>query len=148
MYQGIVVGTDGSATATSAVVHAAGLAKTFGAPLHLVSAYRVPTAGGVAAAVPEAALVADGEWQLHAQAEVEHMLSGLADRFRADGVEVQVHACPGDPVRALLDVAAGNDADLIVVGNKGMKGVRRVLGSVPNSVAHSATCNVLIVSTV
>ena len=39
-------------------------------------------------------------------------------------------------------------ADLIVVGNKGMKGVRRVLGSVPNSVAHQANCSVLIVDTV
>jgi nucleotide-binding universal stress UspA family protein len=38
-------------------------------------------------------------------------------------------------------------ADLIVVGNKGMKGVRRVLGSVPNSVAHGAHCSVLIVDT-
>ena len=38
-------------------------------------------------------------------------------------------------------------ADLIVVGNKGMKGVRRVLGSVPNSVAHNAPCSVLIAVT-
>jgi nucleotide-binding universal stress UspA family protein len=33
------------------------------------------------------------------------------------------------------------------VGNKGMKGVRRVLGSVPNAIAHSAGCAVLIVNT-
>jgi len=37
--------------------------------------------------------------------------------------------------------------DLIVVGNKGMRGVKRVLGSVPNAVAHSASCSVLIVAT-
>lgn len=147
MYSGIVVGTDGSETATTAVVHAAGLAKGFGVPLHLVSAYRVPMSGGVAMAVPEAAIVADGEWQLHAQAEVERMLDGLAERYRADGVTVLVHACPGDPVRAMLDVAVANGADLIVVGNKGMKGARRILGSVPNSIAHAAECHVLIVST-
>jgi nucleotide-binding universal stress UspA family protein len=35
----------------------------------------------------------------------------------------------------------------IVVGNKGMRGARRVLGSVPNSVAHLAPCSVLIVDT-
>jgi len=34
-----------------------------------------------------------------------------------------------------------------VVGNRGMKGVRRVLGSVPNSVAHGAHCSVLILDT-
>jgi nucleotide-binding universal stress UspA family protein len=36
---------------------------------------------------------------------------------------------------------------MIIVGNKGMQGARRVLGSVPNKVAHHAPCSVLIVST-
>jgi nucleotide-binding universal stress UspA family protein len=44
-------------------------------------------------------------------------------------------------------VADSERADLIVVGNKGMKGARRVLGSVPNSVAHRANCSVLILPT-
>jgi nucleotide-binding universal stress UspA family protein len=47
----------------------------------------------------------------------------------------------------LCDVAANVRADLIVVGSRGMTGARRVLGSVPNSVAHNATCSVLIVQT-
>ena len=47
----------------------------------------------------------------------------------------------------LIADAAEVEADLIVVGNKGMTGVRRVLGSVPNSVAHSAPCSVLIAFT-
>jgi nucleotide-binding universal stress UspA family protein len=38
-------------------------------------------------------------------------------------------------------------ADLIVVGSKGMQGTRRILGSVPNSVAHKAGCNVLVAKT-
>lgn len=46
-----------------------------------------------------------------------------------------------------MDVAEREKADLIVVGNKGMAGVRRVLGSVPNSVAHQAPCSVMIVQT-
>jgi nucleotide-binding universal stress UspA family protein len=48
---------------------------------------------------------------------------------------------------AILDIAQSQDADLIVVGNRGMTGARRVLGSVPNSVAHGARCAVLIVPT-
>jgi len=36
-------------------------------------------------------------------------------------------------------------ADILVVGNKGMH--RRVLGSVPNTVTHKASCSVLIVKT-
>jgi len=49
--------------------------------------------------------------------------------------------------KALASVVADVDADLIVVGNKGMKGAGRILGSVTNTVAHKANCNVLIVST-
>jgi nucleotide-binding universal stress UspA family protein len=44
-------------------------------------------------------------------------------------------------------VATRVDADLVIVGNKGMRGARRVLGSVPNSIAHKAPCAVLIVDT-
>jgi nucleotide-binding universal stress UspA family protein len=50
------------------------------------------------------------------------------------------HAVPGDPAAALLGVAEDVEADLIVVGNKGMKGVGRVIGSVTNTVSHKAPC--------
>ena len=56
------------------------------------------------------------------------------------------HALPGDPAKAILSVANEVGADLIVVGNKGMKGKGRFLGSVPNDIAHQAACAVLIVS--
>ena len=58
-----------------------------------------------------------------------------------------VHAIPGDATAAILRVAQEVNADLIVVGNKGMKGKGRVLGSVPNTVSHKAPCSVLIVNT-
>ena len=49
---------------------------------------------------------------------------------------------------ALVSVAETVHADLIVVGNRGMQGARRVLGSVPNHVSHHARCDVLVVDTV
>jgi nucleotide-binding universal stress UspA family protein len=45
----------------------------------------------------------------------------------------------------LLKHAEEQDADVLVVGNKGMK--RRVLGSVPNTVSHKAQCTVVVVKT-
>jgi len=66
---------------------------------------------------------------------------------RLAGIEVQAHTGTGDPARSIVEVAELENADLIVVGNKGMVGVRRVLGSVPNSVAHQAPCSVMIVQT-
>ena len=55
--------------------------------------------------------------------------------------------CGGDPADALMSVAADEEAEMIVVGNRGMSGARRMLGSVPNRVSHHARCGVLIVPT-
>ena len=52
------------------------------------------------------------------------------------------------PAAALLAEAAEVDADVIIVGNRRMQGVGRLLGSVANEVAHNAPCDVLIVKTV
>ncbi len=68
--------------------------------------------------------------------------------MREAGIEVETFAREGDPADAILDVAEEHDADLIVVGNKGMTGARRfLLGSVPNKVSHHAPCSVLIIRT-
>jgi len=58
-----------------------------------------------------------------------------------------VHAPKGDPADALMAVAEREGADLIVVGNRRMTGVRRLLGSVPNKVTHQASFRVLVVNT-
>ena len=76
------------------------------------------------------------------------MLDDAAAKARAEGIEVQTHPVEADPADAILNVAEKVDADLIVVGNKGMTGARRyLLGSVPNNVSHHAPCSVIIVRT-
>jgi nucleotide-binding universal stress UspA family protein len=54
-------------------------------------------------------------------------------------------ASQGNPADVIVKHASEQGADVIVVGNKGMH--RRILGSVPNSVAHHADCSVIIVKT-
>jgi nucleotide-binding universal stress UspA family protein len=44
-------------------------------------------------------------------------------------------------------IADEQRAQMIVVGNRGMSGPKRVLGSVPNYVSHHADCDVVIVRT-
>jgi nucleotide-binding universal stress UspA family protein len=66
---------------------------------------------------------------------------------KAHDVDVQVHAEIGSAAEVLCQVAEAVSADLIVVGSRGMKGGRRFLGSVPNSVSHHSPCSVLIVDT-
>ncbi len=63
-------------------------------------------------------------------------------------MKVETHPLNGDPADALLATAEQVHADLIVVGNRGMSGMKRfVLGSVPNKVSHHCPCSLLIVDT-
>jgi nucleotide-binding universal stress UspA family protein len=144
MFSAIVVGTDGSPTATEAVKRAAALAAGWGAELHLVSAH-TPAQAKVSvgsASVPEAA-----SWKPSPDFKVDAILDEAAAMARSGGAEVRVHAPKGDPADALIAVAEREGADLIVVGNRGMTGARRLLGSVPNKVTHQAGCSVLVVNT-
>lgn len=144
MYSSIVVGTDGSASSRDAVQHAATLARATGATLHIVHAYRLPSTAMMAA--PEMATLvagADGD----AADAARSLVDGIADKLEADGITVERHTVGAPAADAICMVADKAGADVVVVGNKGMKGARRVLGSVPNSVAHHASCAVLIVPT-
>jgi nucleotide-binding universal stress UspA family protein len=77
----------------------------------------------------------------------EHYLERAQGRLTDLGVTSEAHVWQGDPAEALVRIAEEQAAQLIVVGNRGMTGARRMIGSVPNSVSHHAPCDVLIVST-
>jgi nucleotide-binding universal stress UspA family protein len=147
MFQNIVVGTDGSDGATIALSTAIELAHAGGATLHVVSAMKAPLAGGFVGPEAMSAIPAAPDWQDAARAELDTILGRASLDAKAKSVEVQVHAEIGSAAEALCQVAETVDADLIVVGSRGMKGGRRFLGSVPNSVSHHAPCSVLIVDT-
>jgi len=140
MFASVVVGTDGSDTAADAVRSATVLAKLLSATLHIVTVYRPRPVR--AAGVPD-----EYRHGLGPGDKADALLDDQCARARAQGVNVEGHPETGDPAEAIVRVAEQEKADLIVVGNKGMAGARRVLGSVPNSVAHQAPCSVLIVQT-
>jgi len=146
MFKSIVVGTDGSDTATQAVRQAVDLAAKVGAKLEVVSAYEpVPQQrlSEERRGAPE-----DLQWAINPREDVDATLEAAAALARDAGVEVGTYARQGDPADAVLDVAEELEADLIVVGNKGMTGAKRfLLGSVPNKVSHHAPCSVLIIRT-
>jgi nucleotide-binding universal stress UspA family protein len=145
MFTKIVVGTDGSDTAAMAVALAVDLAQRSGATLHLVSAYKDP-ATSIAVAHAGAVAVADGSLTAAAvKSASEELLSDAAKEV--ESVPVETHAVAGAPADVLISVAESVGADLIVVGSKGMKGARRLIGSVPNSVAHRSPCHVIIAKT-
>ena len=146
MFNRIVVGTDGSETATSAVETAVELAKISKAKLEIVSAYEP---------IPQQRLREEGEGisgdvshAINPREDVQFVLDKAAAVAKKAKVDVVTHPREGDPADAILDVAEENDADLVLVGNKGMTGARRfLLGSVPNKISHHAPCDVWIVKT-
>ena len=147
MLKSIVVGTDGSDTAGQAVRQAVDLAtRRSAATLELVSAYEPVPAQRLREErreTPE-----DLQWAISPREDVDVTLEAAAQVARIAGVSVNIYPRRGDPADAILDVAEEREADLIVVGNKGMTGAKRfLLGSVPNKVSHHAPCSVLIIRT-
>jgi len=137
LFETVVVGADASDTAAEAVRQAIELVKLTGGRLHIVSAYRPQQ---LSASGADEKGLATGDL-------ANSVLEDHASRARAAGVTAETHARSGSAADSIVEVAEEINADLIVVGNKGMAGVGRVLGSVPNSVAHRAPCSVLIVQT-
>jgi nucleotide-binding universal stress UspA family protein len=146
MFKTVVVGTDGSETATQAVRQAVELARTLEATVALVSAYEPVPAHRLREERRDAP--EDVQWAINPREDVETTLQAAAEVAQSAGVAVDVFPRQGDPADAILDVAEERGADLIVVGNKGMTGAKRfLLGSVPNKVSHHAPCSVLIIRT-
>lgn len=146
MFASILVGTDGSDTAKTAVHYAIDLARELSARLLIVSAYE-PGSGD--RRKEDGENPEDAQWAIGAREDVMAMLAEASDEAALAGVaSVETFARQGDGADAIIDVAEEQRTDLIVVGNKGMTGARRfLLGSVPNKVSHHAPCSVLIVRT-
>ena len=136
MYSNIVVGTDGSPTAKTALTPSPCDLAHSGATIHIVSAYRSKGAPITVGTEAESWTVDDHQ-RVDAGArggggDRPHQGPERRDsrrRTRPGGCD---HRGPGEV-----------GADVVVVGNKGMKGAKRfLLGSVPNKVAHNAPCTV------
>jgi nucleotide-binding universal stress UspA family protein len=146
LFKRIVVGTDGSETAAEAVRNAIELAKLSDAQLDIVSAYEPVSSERLREEKVEAP--GDVQYAVGPREDVNVTLEGAVGVAKQAGIEAQAHPREGDPADAILDVAEEVEADLIVVGNKGMTGARRfLLGSVPNNISHHAPCAVFIVRT-
>jgi nucleotide-binding universal stress UspA family protein/nitrite reductase/ring-hydroxylating ferredoxin subunit len=121
-YRHLLVGTDGSATASEAARKGFELAEILGADVTLVHVGD-PLVGAV-------------------------VLEETA-RGRPGAAAVRGETLEGDPADRIVEVADRGEIDLVVVGNKGLAGTRRyLLGSIPAKVAHQSPVDVLIAKTV
>lgn len=135
----IVVGVDGSETSAKAAEVAAALAVATRRVLHVISAGGEEDAVDVGVGSDRFVLTAYDR----ALAVAEQVAAGL----RRPDLEITTGAGVGKPAEVLLEEAQRLGADVIVVGNRRMQGVGRILGSVASSVAHNAPCDVYIAKT-
>jgi nucleotide-binding universal stress UspA family protein len=137
----VVVGVDGSETSLLAVRWATREAEIRGDALRLVSAWDMPTFGFSfgAAAYSEDLLKA-------LQKTAEDNLAQALDVVReiTNVVEVSIEAVEGNAASILLEES--READLLVVGSRGLGGFRDLLlGSVSEQCANHAACPVVVV---
>ncbi|MGK5114332.1 MULTISPECIES: universal stress protein [unclassified Geodermatophilus] len=147
-YRTVVVGTDGSESSLRAVRRAGALAGACGARLVLVCAYQPPRVDE--RELQEAREVfGDDAYQVIGSGPAESTVQTAAERAREAGAtDVYPIAVVGAPVETLLDVCAREQADLLVVGNRGLNSIKgRLLGSVPSDVTRRSTVDVLVVHT-
>lgn len=142
--QTILVPTDFSPDARTALVKAKELARSLGSRIVILHAYRVdlpmstPALGG--------GFVLPDRFYEELRASATSQVEALAAATLKDGVKAEGLAVEDHPARAILDAAKQLPADLIVMGTRGLTGLAHVLlGSVADRVIRSASCPVLTV---
>lgn len=161
-YGSLLVGTDGSPTATRAVSMASKLASTLGIDPVVVCAYEPPTeqelkrlradpndpveqwrAPGVATDTPD-----EFRWRIASAVQAEDVLERAQEAGEKAGAKAETRAVEGTAAEVLLGIAEDEGIDLIAVGSVGMTGRRRfMLGNVPNRISHHSPTDVLIFHT-
>jgi nucleotide-binding universal stress UspA family protein len=143
----ILVATDGSEEADLALTTAADLAEKTDSELHV--AFVFPTA--VQLPFPRPILARPAEVQEReleaAMHQAQEFLDRQVERVKNEGVSVaETHLVRGQPDREIVHIGEETGAGLIVIGSRGLGGIRRALmGSVSDSVVRHAHCPVLIV---
>lgn len=149
----ILVGVDTSETALRAARRAAQLAGAFDAELHVVSAFSASTMESIrtlqSSQHDNVRFQALEKLMQRYRENAEQIAATAAEALLLDAPELQVvsRAVEGSPAAVLLRESEEIDADLIVVGNKRVQGITRVLGSIARTVSAEAGCDLFIVNT-
>lgn len=161
-YSKILVGTDGSPTATRAVQMASGLAAALDITPVIVCAYEPPTEEELAqyrgdpndpvtqwrAGRTKRETPSEFQWRIAAASQAEDILDRASTHASQAGAKAEVRAVKGPPAETLISIAEDENFDAIAVGSVGMTGAQRFkLGNVPHRISHHAPTDVLILRT-
>jgi nucleotide-binding universal stress UspA family protein len=141
----ILLATDGSKDAKLATTTAADLATSTGSELHVVSVF--PASAYVHPYYEDHFPEAAERLRREAREERQEMLDEQVDRVQETGGDVaQTHIRTGETAEEIVTLAEETGAGLIVMGSKGLGGIKRALiGSVSATVVPHAHCPVMVV---
>lgn len=159
-YGAILVGSDGSPTATRAVEEAAKVAASIGVGMTVVCAYQPPSEDELGAMKSGDVLEQWGtkdkfgdvpeelRWRIASASQAGDVLERAQEHASRFGVEPTTSAVEGPPAEVLLHIADEGNYGMIAIGSVGMSGTKRfMLGNVPNRISHHARTDVLIIRT-
>jgi nucleotide-binding universal stress UspA family protein len=130
-----IVGYDGSPCADAALSAAITLGKELHGKLVVAFSYYANPVGGEVT-----------DYRKALEEHGQHLLAGLADRAKAEGVELEAVLVEDTPAQGLVDLANQRDARAIIVGTRGEGPLRGALvGSVPHKLLQLSDRPVLVV---
>ena len=137
----ILVPTDFSVAAETALDHALALASTLGAKVYLLHAYALPIIG-----FPDGTLIPSAEIASRIINDAEKALAACVAKRRESSVEIVPLLKQADPREAILAAAQELSADLVIMGTHGRRGIARALiGSVAEAIVRVSPVPVLTV---
>ncbi|MCH6196200.1 universal stress protein [Corynebacterium mastitidis] len=143
-YTTVAAGTDGSDTALVAVRKAASLARVYQAKLVLICAYYEASGSVLNSPGSEATSVP----VVSQQRADEYLEEARAVAAEEGAEDIELYKTSGAPIVALTEAAKEKEADLLVLGNKGMHSLSgRIFGNIPTGVARKSPVDVMIVNT-
>lgn len=140
MFRTILLATDGSENARRATEATIGLAQELSHPAIVVV--------HIVASPPSQSRMVRANFDVHAllEEDARQTLKDTLDRFEETGLPYTLKVALGDPVAEILALAQKENADLIVIGSRGLGTIRgAVMGSVSQKIAQSARSPVMIV---
>ncbi|GAB4566751.1 MAG: universal stress protein [Anaerolineae bacterium] len=140
-YPRILVPLDGSKLAEAALRHAETLAWQFGSKIIVLRVIHVPQALGAVDLVPAYGLDVD-----RIEEEARLYLKGICGELRKASIEADCVLLQGPVAETIVDYAAREGIDLIVMSTHGRSGLSRwIFGSVAEKVLQGARCPVLLI---
>ena len=139
MYKKILLATDGSDNAGRAAITAAGLARELSSQVVLVTIKNNP---------PSQSRMAKANFDVHSilEEDAKSDIKNTIAVFEQEHLPYTLRVAIGDPATEIIEIAGKEQADLIVIGSRGLGTIKGVfLGSVSQKVISHATCPVLIV---